>query len=131
MQLFIYLVYFKEGPFIRSQALKVMLLLIGCYHIKLPILHAHLGSYCPFLFFTEFKLYARSHFQSFFHWSVWYLTHLELKEYLPLSYQKNKKHYNHINLSWFPTKIICLTNLLRNIQSFHLWSTKKLNLVLF
>ena len=105
------------GYLTNNFSLKVMLLLIGCYHIKLPILHAHLGSYCPFLFFTEFKLYARSHFQSFFHWSVRYLTHLELKEYLPL-------RYNDINLAWFPTKIICLTNLLCNMQSFHFWCIK-------
>ena len=50
-------------------SLKVMLLLICSYYVNVPIFHAHLASCYGFLSFSEFKVCARSHFQtiSFFY----------------------------------------------------------------
>ena len=54
------------GYLTQNFSLKFMLLLICSYHINLFISNAHLGSFYEFLSFSEFKVYVRNHFQSFF-----------------------------------------------------------------
>ena len=90
-------------------SLKVMVLLICSYHINVLISHARLASSCAFLSFSEFQVYARSHFQSISFFplvSVMILDTFGTKGTFGTKLSTKLRNINHINhRHGFPLKL--------------------------